>query len=75
MQTGKATKEVVLAAHCAEVNVKARQPRSLFDFKRQSFETKLRLLGRCGITDVTSSVPLEQVRKKFKPEGSTFSCG
>ena len=73
---GKLTKEVVLAEHCAEVDVKAKKPRPLFDFKRQSFEKKLRILGRCGIIDVMVSAPLEPVvGAKFKPEGYTFSCG
>ena len=67
---GKATKEVVLAEHCAEVDVKAKKPRPLFDFKRQSFEEKLRTLGRCGINDVIVSAPLEVVGGTcFKPEG------
>ena len=73
---GKTTSEVVLAEHCAEVDVKAKKPRPLFDFKRQSFEKKLRILGRCGITDVMESAPLEPVvGKGWQPEGSTFSCG
>ena len=68
--TCKVTKEVVLAEHCAEVDVKARKPRPLFDFKRQSVEKKLRILGRCGITDVMSSAPIEPVvAKNFQPEG------
>ena len=67
---GKATKEVVLAEHCAEVDVRAKKPRPLFDFKRQSFEKKLRILGRCGITDVMSCAPIEPVvGKNFQPEG------
>ena len=71
---GKVTKEVVLAEHCAEVDVKAKKPRPLFDFKRQSFEKKLRILGRCGMTDVLMSAPLEPVvAKNFKPEGGPYS--
>ena len=67
---GKVAKEVVLAEHCAEVDVKAKKPRPLFDFKRQSFEKKLRILGRCGINDVMVSAPLEAVGgTHFKPEG------
>ena len=67
---GKATKEVVLAAHCAEVAVRAKKPRPLFDFKRQSFENKLRTLGRCGINEVIVSAPLGVVGgTHFKPEG------
>ena len=67
---GKATKEVALAEHCAEVDVRAKKPRPLFDFKRQSFEKKLRILGRCGINDVMVSAPLEAVGgTHFKPEG------
>ena len=66
---GKVSQQVVLMVHCAEVNLRARQPRPLFSFKQQSFETKLRILGRCGVTDVTTSAPVEQVRNKFKPEG------
>ena len=68
--TGKVTKEVVLADHCAAVDVKAKKPRPLFGFMRQSFATKLRILGRCGITDVMSSAPIEPVvAKNFQPEG------
>ena len=67
---GKPTKEVVFAEHCAEVDVKAKKPRPLFDSKRQSFEKKLRILGRCGINDVMVSAPLEAVGgAHFKPEG------
>ena len=75
--TCKVTNEVVLAEHCAEVDVKAKKPRPLFDFKRQSFEKKLRILGRCGITDVVSSAPLEPVGggRASSLMGSTFSCG
>ena len=73
---GKVSKEVVEAEHCAEVDVKAKKPRPFFDFKRQSFEKKLRILGRCGMTDVLMSAPFEPVfAKNFKPEGATFSCG
>ena len=71
---GKATKEVVIAEHCAEVYDKAKKPRPLFDFKRQSFERKIRILGRCGITDVMRSAPLEPVvGKNFKPDGVPHS--
>ena len=75
-KAGKTTKETVLVEHCAEVYDKAKKPRPLFEFKRQSFERKIRILGRCGITDVMRSAPLEPVvGKDFKPEGPTFSCG
>ena len=61
----------MLAEHCAEVYDKAKKPRPLFDFKRQSFERQIRILGRCGITDVMRSAPFEPVvGKNFKPEGS-----
>ena len=73
---GKVTLAIVLPEHCAEVDVRAKKPRPLFDFKRQSFEKKLRILGRCGMTDVLMSAPFEPVlAKNFKPEGATFSCG
>ena len=76
MAKGKATKDVVLDEHCAEVDVKAKQPRPLFDFKRQSFEKKLRIIGRCGINDVIVSAPLAAVGGfDFKTEGATFRCG
>ena len=45
---GESTKEVVFVEHCAEVDVKAKKPRPLFDFKCQCFEKKLRFLGRCA---------------------------
>ena len=73
---GKVTKQVVSAEHCAEVDSKTKKPRPYFDFKRQSLEKQLRILGRCGMTDVLMSAPLEPVfAKNFKPEGATFSCG
>ena len=69
-EKAKVSKETVLAEHSAEVDLKAKKPRPLFDFRRQSFENKLRILGRCGITDVMRSAPLEPVGgKDFKPEG------
>ena len=75
-EKGKTTSEVVLADHCAEVHVLVKKLRPLFEFKRQSLERKLRILGRCGITDVMRSAPLEPVvGKDFQPEGSTFRCG
>ena len=40
------------------------KPRELFSFTRVSFETKLRMLGRFGITDVSCSHPLETVSAK-----------
>ena len=60
----KVTKHVVFAEHCDEVDVKAKKPRPLFDFKRQPFERKIKILGRCGITDVMSSAPIEPVVAK-----------
>ena len=72
---GKVTKEVVLAEHCVEVDVKAKKPRPLFDFKRQGFEEKLRILGRYGINDVMVSAPLEAVcGTHFKPDGGPHSA-
>ena len=45
-------------------------PRPLFNFARQSFEKKVRMLGRFGITDVLASDPFEKVRaQSFTPEG------
>ena len=67
---GIITPVIVLAEHCAQVDEQKKKPRALFDFKRQSFDKKLRLLGRCGITDVMTSAPLEPVKKKdWRPEG------
>ena len=66
---GKTAHQWALMVHCAEVNVKDRPPRPLFSFKHQSFETKQKILGRYGMTDVTTSAPFEPVRNKFKPEG------
>ena len=71
---GEPTKEVVIAEHCVEVGVRVKKPRPLFDFKRQSFEKKLRILGRCGINDVMVSAPLEAVGGlHFKPDGVPHS--
>ena len=70
-EKSKPIKETVLAEHCAEVHKKKVRPRHLFDFRRQTYETKLRLLGRCGVTDVMCSPPLEPVsRTDWRPEGS-----
>ena len=67
---GKLSKIVVSAEHCAEVDPKAKKPRNLFDFRRQSHDKKVRMLGRNGMTDVVSSAPLEPVvAKNFKPQG------
>ena len=45
-------------------------PRPLFNFARQSFEKKVRMLGRFGITDVSASGPFEKVKAQtFTPEG------
>ena len=67
---GKMTPITVLAEHCAEVDSKAKKPRALFDFRRQSNDRKLRMLGRTGLTDVLTSAPLEPVvAKNFKPQG------
>ena len=66
---GKLFREVALAEDCAEVNVLAKKPRDLFDFRRQSQQSKLRILGRCGMTDVMRSAPLEPVGNNFQPEG------
>ena len=69
-EKSKPIKETVLAEHCAEVDKKAVRPKRLFDFRRQTFDTKLRTLGRCGITDVMVSPPLEPVSgTNWKPEG------
>ena len=47
------------------------RPRHLFDFRRQTYETKLRFLGRRGVTDVMCSPPLEPVsRTDWRPEGA-----
>ena len=43
---------VLAMSHCAEVDVKAQKQRLLFARTRQSLDKKLRILGRCGITDV-----------------------
>ena len=73
---GKASNENVLADHCAEVDPKAKKPRDLFEFKRQSHERKLRILGRCGITDVMESAPLSlSWGRAGSLRGATFSCG
>ena len=61
---GKMSTIVVLAEHCAEVDSKAKKPRALFDFRRQSNDRKLRMLGRSGMTDVLTSAPLEPVVAK-----------
>ena len=67
---GKLSKIVVSAEHCAEVDPKARKPRNFFDFRRQSHDKKVRMLGRNGMTDVQTSAPLEPVvAKNFKPQG------
>ena len=70
-ETSKPIKETVLAEHCAEVDKQAVRPKRLFDFRRHTFDTKLRILGRCGITDVMCSPPLEPVSwTDWRPEGS-----
>ena len=47
-----------------------RKPTALFTSARTSFEKKVSMLGRYGITDVSCSAPFEKVdAKKFKPEG------
>ena len=47
-----------------------RKPRPLFCFTRVSFDQKVRMLGRYGITDVRVSGPFEKVvAQNFKPEG------
>ena len=72
----KTTSEVVLADHCAEVHVLVKKLRPLFEFKRQSLEKKLRILGRCGITDVMRSAPLSlSLGRTSSLRGSTFRCG
>ena len=70
-ETSKPIKETVLAEHCAEVDKQAVRPKRLFDFRRHTCDTKLRILGRCGITDVMCSPPLEPVSwTDWRPEGS-----
>ena len=62
--------ETLLAEHCDEVDKKTVRPKLLFDFRRHTLDTKLRTLGRCGITDVVCSPPLEPVSgANWKPEG------
>ena len=73
-EKGKVTKEIVLAEHCDEVDRRARKPAELFSFKRVSFEKKLGILGRTGITDVRRSAPFEAVPASgFKPDGEPHS--
>ena len=43
---------VLAMSHCAEVDVKAKKQRLLVARTRQSLDKKLRIIGRCGITDV-----------------------
>ena len=71
-EKGKLNNEIVLAEHCDEVDKRMRKPAQLFSFKHVSFDKKLRILGRTGITDVMSSAPFEAVpaNNGFKPEGS-----
>ena len=67
---GKVLRETVRLRFCREVEAHVRKPRPLFNFARLSFERKLSMLGRYGITDVSYSAPFEKVdAKKFKPEG------
>ena len=68
------TNEIVIAAHCAGVDVRARKPEQLFSVKRVRIEKKLRIIGRCGINDVMRSAPLEAVSGSgFKPDGEPHS--
>ena len=39
-------------SHCADVDVNAQKQRRLCPRTRQSLDKKLRIIGRCGITDV-----------------------
>ena len=69
-KAGKVSPFTVLAEHCLEVSAKTKKPRDLFDFRRQSHVTKMRMLGRLGLTDVMVSPPIESVAgKKWRPEG------
>ena len=70
-EKGRNFMESVPAEHCDEVDKRMRKPAQLFSFKNVSFDKKLRILGRTGITDVMRSVPFEAVPASgFKPEGS-----
>ena len=69
-EKGHVRRETVRLERCRESEEHARKPRPLYDFKRVSFEVKVRLLGRYGITDVSCSAPFERVdARHFKPEG------
>ena len=73
-EKGKLNNEIVLAEHCDEVDKRMRKPAQLFSFKHVSFDKKLRILGRTGITDVMSSAPFEAVPASgFKPDGEPHS--
>ena len=55
---------------CRAVEEHVRKPRPLFSFSRVSFDNKVRILGRYGITDVSCFPPFETVEaRNFKPEG------
>ena len=67
---GKMTPQNAKLEHCECVDsLRLRKPSPLFGFTHVSFEKKLHLLGRCGITDVEASTPFEKVLKGLKPEG------
>ena len=60
----------VKVEHCEIQNaLRVRKSSPLFNFTHVKLETKLQMLGRCGITDVESSAPFEKVLKKVKLEG------
>ena len=67
---GKVSPLTVQAKHCIELTAGTSKPRQLFEFTRQSYEKKMRILGRAGFDDVMVSPPIEPVLgKKWKPEG------
>ena len=75
-EKGKLARQSVEPKVCIEVQPNMTKPRLLFNFVRTSRETRLRMLGRHGITDVSCSAPFESPAKNFKPDGgATFSSG
>ena len=73
-EKGTLLKQFVEPQFCIEVQAHMAKPRPLFSFARSSRETKLRMLGRYGITDVSCSAPFESpaLAKDFKPEGGNI---
>ena len=61
---------IINREHCSVVDKKSPKLRELFTFKCASFVKKVRMLGRCGITDVECSAPFEKVLVATPLEGS-----